>query len=115
MLAVTVASPLDHSLQRENWRDLIGALNAQPGPRGIELLEPFQDSRAIRYYLDRETTERPVNEIAVIGRPTVDPQAYFQPTFPGMHRLGLKVERDLAWARYTSPTPHTRWGLLYQR
>ena len=116
MLAISLASPLDEDLQRENWRDLVGALNKTPGSRAITVLNPFQDTRVIRYYLDREAEPRPTNEITVIGRPPGRADEYFVPPQPGMTPREFAQERKLAYARYGSqaaiPPPE---GALYQR
>ena len=116
MLAISIASPLDEDLQRENWRDLIGALNRTPGSRAITVLNRFQDTRVIRYYLERAAPPRPTNEITVIGRPPGPADRYFVPPLPGMTPREFAQERDLAYARYGSesaaPPPE---GALYQR
>ncbi len=116
MLAISLASPLDEDLQRENWRDLIGALNKTPGTRAITVLNPFQDTRVIRYYLHREAAPRPTNEITVIGRPPGRADTYFVPPLPGMNPREFAQERDLAWARFGAeaavPAPEES---LYQR
>jgi hypothetical protein len=59
MLAITLAGPLREDLQRENWRDAIGALNRTPGPRGIVLTSAFQDRPVVTYYLERKSGALP--------------------------------------------------------
>jgi 4-amino-4-deoxy-L-arabinose transferase-like glycosyltransferase len=116
MLAITVASPLDEDLQRENWRDLIGALNDNPAARAIVVVNKFQDTPVVRYYLEREAPPRPTNEIALIARPPGDADGYFVPPLPGMVAREIRQDRGLAYARFGSeaavPPPE---GALYQR
>lgn len=116
MLAITLAAPLDEDLQRENWRDLIGALNETPGARAIVVVNRFQDTRVVRHYLRREAPPRATNEIALIGRPPGRADAYFVAPLPGMAPREFRQEGKLAYARFGSeaaiPPPA---GVLYQR
>jgi hypothetical protein len=121
MLAITLAVPLDENLQRDDWRDLVGAL--QPTQRGIVVLNGFEDTRIVRYYLKSPANPYPVPEIAVIGRPAEAGFAFTVPPLAGMQPIGTKKDHKIAYARYTGPPalvpdhayarPHT--GSLYQR
>jgi 4-amino-4-deoxy-L-arabinose transferase-like glycosyltransferase len=121
MLAITLAGPLDSGLQRENWRDLVHSL--EPAQRGIVVLNGFEDTRVVRYYLRSPGSLRPVGEMAVLGRPREAGYAFVDPPRAGMRPLGVKRERKIAYARYAGPPalvppraygrPFT--GSLYQR
>jgi 4-amino-4-deoxy-L-arabinose transferase-like glycosyltransferase len=106
MLAITIAGPLDDDLQRDDWRDVVGTLNDTPATRAIDVLNR-EDTRVVRYYLDRETPPRPTREIVVLGRPTGPIETYFVLPLPGMRGIGFEQERKLAYARYEAPDPVT--------
>jgi hypothetical protein len=122
MLAITLAVPLDTELQRDNWRDLVGSL--APAPRGVVVLNGFEDTRIVRYYLKSPAPPYPVPEIAVIGRPSEAGYAFTIAPLPGMHALGPPVIKGrLAYTRYAGapalvpPRAYARpqTGSLYQR
>jgi mannosyltransferase len=122
MLAITLAVPLDTGLQRDNWRELVGSL--APAPRGVVVLNGFEDTRIVRYYLRSPAPPYPVPEIAVVGRPSEAGYAFTIAPLPGMHALGPPITRGkIAYTRYAGPPalvpprayarPQT--GALYQR
>jgi mannosyltransferase len=121
MLAITLAGPLDPGLQREDWRNLVGTL--APAPRGIVVLNGFEDTPIVRYYLKRQTAPDPVPEIAVIGRPSEAAYAFTTAPLPGMQAIGTVTKRKLACTRYAGPpalVPNRAYarpqtGSLYQR
>lgn len=121
MLAITLAGPLDPALQRDDWRNLVGSL--QPAPRGIVVLNGFEDTPVVRYYLKDQTTAYPVPEIAVIGRPAEAGFAFVTPPLPGMTAVGGKLDGKIAYTRYTGPPAlvpdraygRAQTGSLYQR
>jgi hypothetical protein len=121
LLAITIAGPLDAELQRENWRDLVGSL--EPAPRGVVVLNGFEDTRVVRYYLRGPSPPRPVPEIAVIGRPAEAGYAFVTPPLPGMVPAGGVRDHKIAYARYRGApvlVPDRAYGReqtgsLYQR
>jgi 4-amino-4-deoxy-L-arabinose transferase-like glycosyltransferase len=100
MLAITVAVPLDAGLQRENWRDVVHGLR---GPLGIVVLNGFEDTRVVSYYLRRPAPPYPVGEIAVLGRPREVPSAFVAPPLAGMRGIAMSSEGRIAAVRYAGP------------
>ena len=116
MLAITLASPLDDDLQRDDWRDLIGTLNTTPGARAITVLNDFQDKPVLSYYLARTAQPQPTREITVIGRPDRPATTYFAPPLPQMFGAGIEQRRKIAYARFGAQQPITPPPQsLYQR
>jgi mannosyltransferase len=121
LLAITLAVPLDAGLQRENWRDLVRTL--EPAPRGVSVLNGFEDTRVVRYYLRSPGPARPVPEIAVIGRPREAGYAFVTPPLPGMQPGALRRRGKLAYRLYSGPPAFVpahaygreQTGSLYQR
>ena len=115
MLAITVSSPLDGDLQRDDWRALIASLNASPGTRGVRVLEAVPDTPVVRYYLERAAPPRPARAIAVIGRPVGPAASYFTPPRPGMRLDRVEARGGIAYARFEAHAPVEVPGMLYQR
>jgi mannosyltransferase len=121
MLAITLAVPFDSALQREDWRDLVGSL--KPAPRGVIVLNGFEDTRIVRYYLKRPSPPYLVPEIVVIGRPAEASFAFTQPPLPGMAPIGTKQNGKIAYTRYGGPPAmlpdhaygRPKTGSIYQR
>jgi mannosyltransferase len=121
MLAITLAGPLDPALQRDDWRNLVGSL--QPAPRGIVVLNGFEDTRVVRYYMKSPAPAYPVPQIAVIGRPAEAGFAFSVPPLPNMRPFAGRRDGKIAYTRYTgapAPVPdhaygRAQTGSLYQR
>jgi uncharacterized membrane protein len=105
--ALTVAMNADSDLQRDDWRGVADALGPARGPRAVIVVNEFENSRVVRYYLrDARPGNPPATEVAVIGRTSELPQAFAgQPPAPGLTATGSTDIRGIGVVRFTAPRP----------
>jgi mannosyltransferase len=103
--AIVVAVPLTATLQRADWRDLLAPLRSTSAPRGLVVVDGFDNSPVIQYYLPSARAPAPgvrVGEVDVIstrsGVPVPAPMA-------GVSPAGVQVRGDLELSRFVAPQP----------
>ena len=110
MLSIVVAVPLEQSLQRSDWEELMDRVGPPEPGRAVAVLRGFENSRVVSYYLPGGAAPpargpAPVTELVVVGDPRAAPQALAEPPAPGFVLVEKGRVDDLALARYRSETP----------
>lgn len=103
--AVAVAVPLTPALQRPDWRDLLAPLRSAASSTGLVVVDGFDNSPVIEYYLPGVRAPAPgarVREVDVIGTRQQLPAAA---PLPGLTPAGVEVRGDLALSRFVAPAP----------
>ena len=103
--AIAVAVPLTPALQRPDWRDLLAPLRSAASSTGLVVVDGFDNSPVIEYYLPGVRAPAPgarVREVDVIGTRQQLPAAA---PLPGLTPAGVEVRGDLALSRFVAPAP----------
>jgi 4-amino-4-deoxy-L-arabinose transferase-like glycosyltransferase len=104
-VAIVVAVPLTPALQRADWRDLLAPLRSTAPSKGLVVVDGFDNSPVIEYYLPAVRAPAPgarVREVDVIGTREQLPAAA---PVPGLTPAGVEVRGDLALSRFVAPAP----------
>jgi mannosyltransferase len=104
-LAIVVAVPLTPALARDDWHDLLAPLRAAGPPRGVIVLDGFDDGPVLRYYvpgLRAPVQPAAVREIDVVTAASGASEAARLLPMPGLVAAGVRIRGRIALTRFVS-------------
>jgi 4-amino-4-deoxy-L-arabinose transferase-like glycosyltransferase len=109
-LAIVIAVDAAPRLQRDNWRDLLAPLRSGSPGRAVVLLDGFQNTPVVEYYLPalrRPTAPTPVHEVDVVSTTQQVPSAAAALPVSGLAPAGTGVRGGIAVSRFVAPASVT--------
>lgn len=103
--AIVVAVPLTPALQRPDWRDLLAPLRSAAPSRGLVVVDGFDNSPVIEYYLPAVRTPASGTRVREVDVVSTREQLPATAPLPGLTPAGVEVRGDLAVSRFVAPAP----------
>ncbi|HEY2259140.1 MAG TPA: glycosyltransferase family 39 protein [Solirubrobacteraceae bacterium] len=109
-LAIVIAVDASASLQRADWRDLLAPLRSNPHGRAVVLIDGFENSPVVEYYLPAlgpPAGPTAVHEVDVISTAKQAPTAAAALPVSGLTPAGSQTRQGLVLSRFVAPAAVT--------